>query len=144
MVRECFRTNTGIMFCSDKLRDIGLDPATLYPHVKDRPPALPVKDHKIQDRPAIPIPIRVHKYLVKKNHPAVHEKVLKCTIPFLGSEEEEEVRDAVSPKYDQLHLKKGWWVLELLPMQLRYQRRNDEWVTEMKYVVLLRFVMGSN
>jgi len=134
MVRECFKTNTGIMFCSDKLRGIGLDPATLYPYVLPRPPPLPVTDYKIQDPPATPIPIRMHKYLTKKNHPAVHQKLEENAIPFLGTEEEEELRDAVSPKYDQLWVKKWWWLLELLPMQLRYQRSNDEWVTEWKYV----------
>ena len=135
MVRECFKTNTGIMFDSEKLRDIGLDPATLYPHVLPRPPALSVQDHKLQDPPATPIPIQVRKYLMKKNHPSVHQRLLEAKVPFLGTEEEEEVRDAVSPKYDQLNIKKGWWILEILPMTLRYQRRNDEWVSEWKYVV---------
>lgn len=135
MVRECFKANTGILFHSDKLRELGLDPTTLYPYVLPRPPPLPVKDHKIPDPPATPIPIKIHKYLRKKHHPVVHQKLLDSTLPFLGTEEEEEVRDAVSPKYDQLQIKKGWWTLEYLPMKLRYQRSNDEWVTEWKYVV---------
>lgn len=135
MVRECFKANTGIMFVSDKLREIGLDPATLYPYVLPRPPPLSVKDYKIPEPPALPIPIQSHKYLRKKHHPAVHQRLLESAVPFLGSEEEEEVRDAVSPKYDQLKLKKGWWSLELVPLKLRYQRANDEWVTEWKYVV---------
>ncbi|KAI0642187.1 hypothetical protein C8Q79DRAFT_1013487 [Trametes meyenii] len=36
MVRECFRTKTGIRFHGDLLKQIGLDPATLWP---DPPPA---------------------------------------------------------------------------------------------------------
>ena len=31
MVRECFRTGTGIRFHSELLKDIGMDPATLWP-----------------------------------------------------------------------------------------------------------------
>ena len=132
MVRECFKTNTGIMFYSDKLLEIGLDPTTLYPNVLPRPPPLSVNDHRIPDPPTTPIPIRVHKYLVKKHHPEVHQRLLESRVPFLGSEEEEEVRDAVSLKYDQLKIKRPWWILEILPMKLRYQLANDVWVTEWK------------
>jgi len=130
MVRECFKANTGIMFHSEKLLDIGLDPTTLYPFVLPRPPPLSVKEHRIPELPATPIPIQSHKYLTKQHHPEVHQRLLESKVPFLGTEEEEEVRDAVSPKYDQLHMKKLWWILELLPMKLRYQRSNDQWVPE--------------
>lgn len=136
MVRECFKANTGIMFQSDELREIGLDPSTLYPHVLRRPPPLPVGEHRIQNLPATPIPIRTHKYLTKKHQHDIHEQVVETKIPFLGSEEEEEVRDAVCPKYDQLRVKKGWWFLELLPLRLRYQRSDNKWITTWGYVPL--------
>ena len=32
MVRECFRTNTGIRFHAELLKELGLDPAHLWPH----------------------------------------------------------------------------------------------------------------
>ncbi|KAG6842903.1 hypothetical protein H0H93_002918, partial [Arthromyces matolae] len=41
MIRECFKAETGIMFKSEALKTIGLDPATLYPYVQKRPAALP-------------------------------------------------------------------------------------------------------
>jgi hypothetical protein len=47
MIRECFKTNTGIMFDVDGLREIGLDPARLYPEVLPRPPPLPVSGARI-------------------------------------------------------------------------------------------------
>ena len=136
MVRECFKANTGIMFQSDKLREIGLDPSTLYPHVLPRPPSLPVGEHRIQNMPAQAIPIRTHKYITKKHNRDIHHRVLESKTPFLGSEEEEEVRDAMCPKYDQLRIKKGWWLLEALPLRLRYQRSDNEWVTIWGYVYL--------
>lgn len=40
MIRQCFLTNTGILFNSARLRKVGLDPAALYPKVLERPPAL--------------------------------------------------------------------------------------------------------
>ncbi|KAF8157843.1 hypothetical protein B0H34DRAFT_431646 [Crassisporium funariophilum] len=130
MVRECFKTNTGIMFKSDALRDIGLDPTTLYPFVTPRPPPLPVGSHRLQDPPAKPIPIKPHAMLMKKKSiPDITRLLEASKIPFLGTEEEEELKDAMSPKYDQLKIKKSWWVLEILPMQLRYQRGDNEWVT---------------
>ncbi|KAF8962960.1 hypothetical protein BDZ97DRAFT_1920087 [Flammula alnicola] len=130
MVRECFKANTGIMFNSDALLEIGLDPSTLYPFVVPRPPALPVGSNCIKRPPATPIPIRPHAHLTKKkSHPDVQTLLEASRVPFLGSEEEEELRDAMSPKYDQLKVQKSWWVLEILPMQLRYQRGDNQWVT---------------
>lgn len=130
MVRECFKTNTGIMFKSDALREIGLDPTTLYPYIAPRPPLLPLADHRIQNPPAVPIPIRPHMFLKKKKvDPEVQKILAEAKIPFLGTEEEEELRDAMSPKYDQLKIKKSWWLLEILPMRLRYQRGDNQWVS---------------
>lgn len=41
MIRECFKTNTGIIFDRDILRDlIGIDANTLYPVVQPRPPRI--------------------------------------------------------------------------------------------------------
>ncbi|PIL31278.1 hypothetical protein GSI_05976 [Ganoderma sinense ZZ0214-1] len=93
MVRECFRADTGIQFRADKLRDIGLDPASLYPVVKDRPrPLQPRSCHLTTLAPPVP--------------PA--------------SEEEHDVRDALSPMHDQwAAFSLLWWVLGLLPFWQR-------------------------
>ena len=37
MIRQCFLANTGIRFHTHLLRHVGLDPASLYPIVKERP-----------------------------------------------------------------------------------------------------------
>lgn len=130
MVRECFKAKTGIMFESEALREIGLDPTTLYPFVTPRPPPLSItSEHKIRKPPADPIPVRLHATLTKKRPAEVHAQHVVAPVPFLGSEEEEELHDALSPAYDQLKLKKGWWILEILPLHLRYQRGDNQWVT---------------
>ncbi|KAF8182360.1 hypothetical protein BJ912DRAFT_928707, partial [Pholiota molesta] len=67
IVRECFKTKTGILFNSAALRDIGLDPCTLYPTVTPRPPPLSAASHAIRIPPARPIPIRPHAFLKKKS-----------------------------------------------------------------------------
>jgi hypothetical protein len=52
---------------------------------------------------------------------------------FQYSEEKHEMLDALSPKYDQLALKKTWWFGEILPMTHRYQRSNNEWAKTFKW-----------
>jgi hypothetical protein len=112
MIRECFKTKSGIMFDCEKLFDIGLDPTHLYPNVLPRPPPLPVGDNKIRRIP--------------KRTPSVSAEEAE-EFDVNGMEEQEELKDALSPLYDQLALAKGWWVLEVLPMKRRYQKVDDTW-----------------
>jgi len=139
------------MFNTSALQELGMDPSSLYPYVTPRPPPLPLSLSKdrIRNLPAKEIPIRGHDYLKKTKKQTPHEgeeepdihtliketlsdgKSKKTGQPLmpLGSEEEEELQDALSPKYDQLKIQKAWWVLELIPMSLRYQRGDNEWVS---------------
>lgn len=128
MIREIFKAQTGILFITDRMTEIGMDPASLYPFVTPRPAPLPVGEHKIRNRPVKEIPIRPHMLLTKKK-PSVAEVSKPPPVTMLDSEEEEELMDALSPIYDQLKIKKGWWLLEVLPLQLRYQRGDNQWVT---------------
>ncbi|PIL31232.1 hypothetical protein GSI_05930 [Ganoderma sinense ZZ0214-1] len=98
MIREVFRTNTGIHFSSKLLKSIGLDPASLWPEAKvaDEPP--PENPHT--------------------------SKTLPFTPNLTMEEIEEEVKDAMCPIYDQLRIKPGWWLLEVLPSK---QHRNEQW-----------------
>ncbi|KAI0785595.1 hypothetical protein C8Q75DRAFT_794543 [Abortiporus biennis] len=44
------------------------------------------------------------------------------------SEEQEDLHDSLSPLYDQLKLKRFWWILEILPFKHRFQLDDDRWV----------------
>jgi hypothetical protein len=140
MIRECFLANSGIMFESDKLCHLGLDPSTLWDqngHVRVRPGPQPVGSAKIRSAPPTPKKPSVfyrffHSILVilhlassaeDKPHPE-DEPVI--SIP---NEEEEELRDALSPMYDQMEINPWWKILEYLPLTTRYQKENNEWVT---------------
>jgi hypothetical protein len=114
MIRECFKAQTGIIFDADKLRGIGLDPSSLTPNVKPRPPPLPVNGRKI---------------LTIKEAESVQSS------KDVGMEEHEELRDALSPAYDQLSLNRGWWLLEYLPVRERYERPNGTWAHHYRFVV---------
>ena len=144
MIRECFRTGTGIMFIAEELQEIGMDPITLHPFVT---PPLP-RIHALRSDP------------VKKVHRASKRKDLKQKImswvsgnPIamatpqeavvqvspIGTEAEEEHKDALSPRYDQLKLAPLWWILEYLPMEVR-TRFADNWpITRVGYVFRARF-----
>ena len=113
MVRECFKAGTGILFYSEKLREIGLDPSSLYPVVLPRPPPLSVDGHRIQSRSS-----------------DLFSDALSWSAAPL--EETEELNDALSSCHDQLEINKGWWVLEYLPLPLNHQEGNRKWVAEFK------------
>jgi hypothetical protein len=68
------------------------------------------------------------KRVKKTENMAEAEKASSQFSTFI-SEEDEELWDAISPKYDQLKLKRFWWVLELLPVSMRYQRGDNQWVS---------------
>ncbi|RDX42988.1 hypothetical protein OH76DRAFT_1361801 [Lentinus brumalis] len=90
MIRECFKMDTGIRFHAELLRRIGLDPVALHPIVRDRPPPLTPDPSHLQ---SVALPVS------------------------LNTEEDHEVRDALSPIYDQLDIAwMSWWPLELLPV----------------------------
>ncbi|KAG6880142.1 hypothetical protein C0992_005226 [Termitomyces sp. T32_za158] len=112
MIRECFKADTGIMFISESLKSLGLDPAGLYPYVQKRPPPLPSDKVHIQRIPA--------------GHKA--ELSVQVDTPAnIMSEEEHELRDAMSPIYDQLSVSPFWWLLELFPIKHRYQKGDASW-----------------
>ena len=118
-----------------------MDPLSLDPVVKPRPP-LPLLSptDRIRNPPAQEIPIRTHNYLRKrkqkgpKTTEADMQTLIRKETQGTRSEEEEDLLDVLSPKYDQLRIKKGWWVLELLPMKLRYQRGDNQWVSYFAWV----------
>jgi hypothetical protein len=117
MVRECFKTDSGIMFISNTLPEIGLDPASLYPFVHVRPPALSGVGSKIQSIPKSPSPLGSGN----------------GTLATLKTEEDHEFLDALSPVYDQLSLAWVWWVLEVIPFKQRWQKENGSWVTSKRF-----------
>ncbi|KAJ7133352.1 hypothetical protein C8R44DRAFT_849473 [Mycena epipterygia] len=115
MIRECFKTHSGIMFDCEGLRSIGLDPDSLYPHVKPRPPALPVGNLRIQHVPS------AKEHALKDFSTAEEPQVTR------KSEEELDLQDALCPIYDQLSLAWFWWILEFLPIRQRYQKGDNTW-----------------
>ncbi|KAF8727627.1 hypothetical protein AX14_003737 [Amanita brunnescens Koide BX004] len=132
MVRECFKTKSGIIFRTESLREIGIDPDTIYPVVLPRPPALlnEVKTQVVETPPSTSFFSRIVSLFQspEAKRKATQAENEKRNAPFI-SEEDEELKDALSPKFDQLKLARFWWILEILPVSMRYQKANDQWVT---------------
>jgi uncharacterized protein (DUF2235 family) len=129
MIRECFKTNSGIIFHTEELRKVGLDPATLYPVVRPRPPAIPInptslKPHElIQD---IPKSSSTSKQAVDDNN---NNNTPNPAEVVHSSEEEEDLRDSLAPLYDELKLGWTWWILEILPLIHKFQDRENKWIS---------------
>ncbi|KAH7886401.1 hypothetical protein F5I97DRAFT_1267285 [Phlebopus sp. FC_14] len=127
MIRECFKTNSGILFHRSKFKKIGIDPATLYPYVQERPPAIYQAPAQIPE-PGSPGSTKPLVVAVVKNDPTV---VTNSAEWAFASEEEEDWTDALSPIYDQLKIAPYWWILEVIPQKIRYQRdEDDSWTKE--------------
>ncbi|KAF8066486.1 hypothetical protein FPV67DRAFT_1781048 [Lyophyllum atratum] len=114
MIRECFKSETGIMFTTEGLRGAGLDPASLYPYVQKRPPPLPVTGLQLQQIPSA------------KTQKLQHFADVDNLVDIHMSEEDHELHDAMSPIYDQLSLAWFWWLLELIPMKQHFQKSEDD------------------
>ncbi|KAF7358977.1 DUF2235 domain-containing protein [Mycena sanguinolenta] len=123
MIRECFKTNSGIMFTCEGLRSIGLDPDKLYPDVAPRPPALPLGNLRIQSIPS-------SKQQSKKQAEValINFADGETTSPTHKTEEELDLLDSICPIYDQLSLSWPWWILEFFPIKQRYQKGDNSWV----------------
>ncbi|KAG6847987.1 hypothetical protein H0H93_004362 [Arthromyces matolae] len=114
MVRQCFLLKTGILFHKDMFKVIGMDPDSVWPIVKPRPP--PVT--------ALSTPHTAEvKYL-----PEIGSSRAIVDVSDFVSEEEEDLADALSPINDMLDIAKPWWLLEYIPQKIKYQGDDDEWV----------------
>ncbi|KAG5638505.1 hypothetical protein H0H81_012310 [Sphagnurus paluster] len=119
MVRQCFILKTGILFHRELFKVIGMDPDSLYPEVRARPPAVTkTKEYS----PEV-------KYLQPRSGNGKGHTLVD-TSDFV-SEEEEDLADALSPVNDMLKILPAWWILEWIPQKVKYQGDDDEWVNQL-------------
>ncbi|KAF8812681.1 hypothetical protein BYT27DRAFT_7182384 [Phlegmacium glaucopus] len=127
MIRECFKTNSGIIFHTDGMKEIGLDPASLIPSAHPRPPAIAIDTSPgspkvfISEIPKKHVKSAATCSLMDEKNPTASEEESQQT------EEDAEFADSLAPIYDQLSLKWYWWILELAPMKHRFQAKDNQW-----------------
>ncbi|THV02015.1 hypothetical protein K435DRAFT_367663 [Dendrothele bispora CBS 962.96] len=111
MIRECFKTNTGIVFNSKGLREYGIDPASLYPMVQTRPEALSLLDDTMVQTPD-------------------SVKNVKVWAKEANTEEEHDYYDSCAPLYDMLTINWALWnPLEVIPIK-KWKEAEGKEVTE--------------
>ena len=135
MIRQCFEVGTGIQFHYDSFKGIGIDPDSLYPFVKPRPPALVPSADTVAE-------IKASAHTAEPTDVTLTDEAQASPIAAstFKSEEDEELVDALCPIYDQLKLAKAWWILEILPFRHRAQNRKDlEWTPYWQYVFCSMF-----
>lgn len=123
MIRQCFLVDSGILFHHDSFEQFGLDPSTLYPEVKIRPPPV---THFSGNPPPKQRPVPLMSL----------DGTLRDIADFV-SEEEEDLADALSPINDMLKISKTWWILECIPQKIRFQKDDDSWVRKLSYVYFI-------
>lgn len=126
MVRECFKLKTGIIFHREMFKQIGMDPATLYPTVLKRPPPIyqPPRAIHVPGTPNSTVKaLTVPRPEVVSGDPTI---VAYSDGGHFESEELEDVADATCPIYDQLRIAHFWWLLEVIPQPFRYQDDDND------------------
>ncbi|KAF8829500.1 hypothetical protein HHX47_DHR3000528 [Lentinula edodes] len=117
MIRECFKVGTGIMFHQEILKQVGLDPEGLWPHIRERPPHATAGLY-YQDR-------YTSVAGTSANMPSSSEGQRSTILADFITEEYEDEMDALSPMNDVLKTDPGWWILEMLPYKVKYQRKQS-------------------
>ena len=130
MVRECFKAKTGILFISVRLPGIGLDPSSMLPPAIDnlRPQPLVVDPRPYQKPFSL-----VQRWLRWEKE---KEKEQEKGPIMMVSEEHEDLHDALSPIHDQLKLRRGWWIVELLPITFKHRHIKDDGVLRRRRWIL--------
>lgn len=158
MIRECFAANSGIQFEAERLHEVGLDPHALYPHVKPRPPALPVssiicspeereKEKRPQKKDLGEELLCKLCHVQEQSHSDVDHAVDEDNKRALAdedgeecheemNEEHEELHDSLSPHFDQLEKKRLWWLLEYLPLVHLHTKEDGDAMKVISLVLL--------
>jgi len=144
MIRECFRTKTGIIFDAHMLKhEVGLDVGPDFDSLLDVPARLkptPATRIQLRGKPLgsksflkstwslISAPFiwfwslfsKLHSKLRVPSHPNIPPPPEESRFIFEG-EAEEELHDALSPVYDQMPLHLYWRIMEWLPTIIKRQ-----------------------
>ncbi|KAI5998211.1 hypothetical protein EDD15DRAFT_2409066 [Pisolithus albus] len=110
MIREIFKAGVGILFYRSMFQQIGMDPSTLHTPFAPRPQII------------FNSPIKAG--YVTPDHGT--DEAIQCNPDGkFVSEELEDLYDARSEVHDELTHTPSWWILEVIPQMLHFQREED-------------------
>jgi uncharacterized protein (DUF2235 family) len=153
MIRQCFDCNTGIIFRTGALAEVGIDVPTVWPSYQapNKPIVGPSPNMVEQYTSCALLPITRRSTTLEldeekeKNlgsgekkgmEDAREEQARRRLQAGLLPEQAEDYFDAIARINDQLVDAKGWWLLEFWPIKLRVQKEPGLWVK------VLRMNMG--
>jgi hypothetical protein len=111
------------MFHREMLKDVGLDPDTLYPMVRPRPPMRMTRRQLDASHASGSEGIASTSRSLTRTH-----RLRSIFLEDFVDEEEEDLKDILSDSHDELKNVKAWWLLEMLPQKVKFQDENDNWV----------------
>ncbi|KAI6031125.1 hypothetical protein PISMIDRAFT_441682 [Pisolithus microcarpus 441] len=110
MIREIFKAGVGILFYRSMFQQIGMDPSSLHSPFDPRPPIIfnsPIKAGYVTPYQG-------------------NDEAIQCNPNGnFVNEELEDLYDARSEIHDELTDTPYWWILEVLPQMMYYQREED-------------------
>ncbi|KAF2752802.1 hypothetical protein EJ05DRAFT_515388 [Pseudovirgaria hyperparasitica] len=127
MIRQCFECDTGILFSTSALAEQGLDLSTLWPDYKptERPRTGPSSTLlEKYEQGAIP-PITRRSTALGLDDSTQHDRANIGSLDLLP-EQMEDYLDSMAGINDQLVQAKGWWILELWPVKVRVQLKDQD------------------
>lgn len=140
MIRQTFACNTGLLFHTEKLAEIGLDIHTLHPYYLplNKPtfgPSPGQMDNYHKGLPPISrrsTALSPRSLSTSSSDEGVYDLTyLSDSSPHKATgtwipEQVEDHFDSLAPMNDQLVVAKGWWALEFWPIKYREQRKDSE------------------
>ena len=118
MIRECFKTKTGIIFDAHMLKyELGLNlgPSPTFKALEEQ--SLPLTC-QLAKNPEDPSWLSSTYQQIQKALSSLPDQESEKPIKVIGSESEEEFNDALSLIYDQLEAGSHWRVMEMIPCKL--------------------------
>jgi len=137
MIRQCFVCDTGILFDTTALAEVGIDIPTIWPVYKAyKKPVVGPSPTMLEQYEAGALPSLQRRSSVLRVDGAKEPNGKSEDLHTQDQLREEELLpeqvedhfDAIAPINDQLVQAKGWWILEFWPVKVRVQKKADEWV----------------
>ena len=152
MIRQCFACNTGIIFDTSSLADIGIDVPSVWPtYIPNKVPVVGPSPTAMEHYEAGSLPPiwrrstalkadqknkQKKKDAQKQKKGTAEQEIFFHTDPSTDAEglslellpeQVEDHFDALQPINDMLKQAKGWWVLEVWPVKVKIQKKTDQW-----------------
>lgn len=127
MVEQIILSQCGIMFDEEALERVGM-PLSSFP-IPQMPPVAkdPTCESQLMPGKAGPSTVSDDVVPLAVEEPSPVPSSPPTDPPTLPPPQNPETCDALAPMFDELQIKKSWWLLEILPLPFSYQDAHGKW-----------------